>query len=76
MKPIVIKRDLLKIIDVYNQRYDINNEIFRTECCIKKISDHYIKQIIKDISYSGYPITICTHSGELVNLENGFKYYL
>lgn len=74
-KPNLNKRDLLKIVDMYNQRYDIENEITRTDYCIQQKSNQYIQDIIKKLSIEGYPVTINRNNVD-INLENGFCYYI
>lgn len=74
-KPTLTRRDLLKLMDVYNQRFDVENEIIRTGFCIRQESDAYIREVMRKLSVDGYPVTIKIDNVE-INLENGFHYYL
>lgn len=67
------KRSIIKVLNMYRQVYDIDEEIDRTNHCINKSFHVYVDKTIRKLSARGYPAYIKVEN-VLIDISDGFEY--
>lgn len=67
------KRSIIKVLNMYRNVYDIDEEIDRTSHCINKSFHVYIDKLIQKLSTDGYPVYVKVGNVS-IDISNGFDY--